>query len=152
MVELGNEVVHGQWSAEEVKHSSTWRVLKAVYSVLQSFASRSTGHSAKWFSDNQGVVSSQSRKPHLQDGAIAIFELCFQHGIKLEMDWVPHSLNTQADFLSRIVDYDDWGMNPCIFQAIDASWDPHSVEPLPHPTMLFHPGFVVCFGHWAVKQ
>ena len=57
MVELRNEVVHGQWSAEEVKHSSTWRVLKAVYLVLQSFASRLTGHSAKWFSDNQGVVN-----------------------------------------------------------------------------------------------
>ena len=24
IVELGNEIVHGQWSVEEVKHSSTW--------------------------------------------------------------------------------------------------------------------------------
>ena len=131
MVELGNEVVHGQWSVEEVKHSSTWRELKAVYLVLQSFASRLAGHSVKWFTDNQGVVhivSSESRKPHLQDGAMAIFELCFQHSIKLEMDWIPRSLNTQADFLSRIVDYDDWGVDPCIFQAIDASWGPHSVD------------------------
>ena len=59
---------------------------------------------------------------------MAIFELCFQHSIKLEMDWIPRSLNTQADFLSRIVDYDDWGVDPRIFQAIDASWGPHSVD------------------------
>ena len=55
-----------------------------VYLVLQSFAGRLAGHSVKWFSDNQGVVhivSRGSRKLHLQDGAMAIFELCFQHGI-----------------------------------------------------------------------
>ena len=40
VVELGNEIVHGQWSVEEVKHSSTWRELKAVYLILQSFARR----------------------------------------------------------------------------------------------------------------
>ena len=77
---------------EEVKHSSTWRELKAVYLILQSFASRLAGHSVKWSTDNQGImhiVSSGARRSHLQDGAMAIFELCFQHSIKLEMDWVP---------------------------------------------------------------
>ena len=59
---------------------------------------------------------------------MAIFELCFQHSIKLEMDWILRSLNSQAEFLSRIVDYDDWEVDPCIFQAIDSSWDPHSVD------------------------
>ena len=80
VVELGNEVAHGHWSVMEVKHSSTWRELKAVYLVLQSFASRLAGHSVKWFTDNQGVVhivSCGSKKPHLQDGAMAIFELLF---------------------------------------------------------------------------
>ena len=38
MVELGNEVAHGQWSADESRLSSTWRELKAVYLVLLSFA------------------------------------------------------------------------------------------------------------------
>ena len=64
VVELGNESVHAPWSVEEVKHSSTWRELKAVSLVLQSFASRLAGHSVKWFTDNQGVVhivSSRSR-------------------------------------------------------------------------------------------
>ena len=75
IVELGNEIVHGQWSVEEVKHSSTWRELKAVYLILQSFASRLAGHSVKWFTDNQGVVhivSSGARRSQLQDGAMAI--------------------------------------------------------------------------------
>ena len=65
----------------------------------------------KWYTDNQGVVhivSSGARRSHLHDGAMAIFELFFQYSIKLETDWVPRSLNLQANFLSRIVDYDDW--------------------------------------------
>ena len=105
MVELGNEVVHGQWSVAETKHSSTWRELKAIYLVLQSFASRLAGHSVKWLTDNQGVVhivSSGSRKPHLQDGARAIFELYFQHSIKLEMDWIPRSLIRRQIFLVEL--------------------------------------------------
>ena len=37
-VELGPEYSQGQWSADELVLSSTWRELKAVYNVLQSFA------------------------------------------------------------------------------------------------------------------
>ena len=84
--------------------SSTWRESKAVYDVLRSFASKLEGHAVKWFSDNQAVVwivQVGSGKPHLQEGALSIFELCFQHGIKLEMEWVPRSANEMADYNQR---------------------------------------------------
>ena len=84
MVEVGPEVAHGQWPENQFKLSSTWRELKAVYMILLSFASKLQGHTVKWFTDNQGVVyiiRSGSRKQHLQDGAVAIFELCFSHKI-----------------------------------------------------------------------
>ena len=71
------------------------------------------------------IVSSGSRKPHLQDGAMAIFELCVQHSIKLETDLIPSSLNTWADFLSGIVDY---GVDSCIFDVLEASWGPHFID------------------------
>ena len=48
-----------------------------------------------------------SRQPHLQDGAMSIFEICWKHSIRLEMAWVPRSLNDRADYISRIVDFDD---------------------------------------------
>ena len=57
LVELGPELAHGQWSADEVVLSSIWRELKAVYEVLRSFASKLEGHAVKWFSDNQAVAS-----------------------------------------------------------------------------------------------
>ena len=101
MVELGNDVVHGQWSVDESGLSSTWRELKAVYLVLLSFASKLSSHTIKWLIDNQGIVhiiNNGLRKEHLQDGATAIFETCFQYNIKLEVEWIPRSENERADF------------------------------------------------------
>ena len=106
-VEVGPQFVHGTWSGHEAQLSSTWRELKAVYQVLCSLAPKLKGHIVKWFTDNQNVtciVHSCSKKPHLQDGALAIYEVCFQ---KLEMEWIPRSQNELADYISRIQDFDD---------------------------------------------
>ena len=40
VVEHGNKVANGQWSPSEVVQSSTWRELKAVRMVLESFQSK----------------------------------------------------------------------------------------------------------------
>lgn len=130
-VELGPEVAHGNWSKEEAIQSSTWRELKAVYQVLCSLASKLRGHTVKWYSDNQNVtriVLAGSRKQHLQEGAMAIFEVCFQNGIKLEMEWVPRAQNQLADYISRIQDFDDWKIDPNLFLFFDFSWGPHTVD------------------------
>ena len=131
MVEVGPEVAHGQWSEDRFKLSSTWRELKAVHLVLQSFAVKLQGHTVKWFTDNQGVVyiiCSGSRKQHLQDGAVTVFELSFSHSIKLEMEWIPRSMNEYADTISRLIDFDDWGIDPQFFILLDTCWGPHSVD------------------------
>jgi hypothetical protein len=102
-VEVGQQFVQGSWSEHEAHLSSTWRELKAVYQVLYSLAPKLKGHIVKWFTDNQNVtriVQSGSKKPHLQDGAMAIYEACFQNGIKLEMEWIPRSQNELADYVS----------------------------------------------------
>ena len=131
VIELGREVAHGQWSLVESKQSSTWRELKAVDQVLRSFAVKLAGHRVKWFTDNQNVVrivQSGSRRQHLQDGAMSIFEVCLAHNIRLDVAWIPRTLNDRADFLSRIVDYDDWQLCPVVFCQLDAMWGPHTID------------------------
>jgi hypothetical protein len=130
-VELGNDVSSGLWSPEEAILSSTWRELKAVFNVLSAFSTKLQGHRVKWFTDNQGVVSiitNGSKKPHLQDGALSIFEVCMQFSIKLEMVWTPRNDNERADFISRIVDYDDWKLDTSLFVQFDSLWGPHTVD------------------------
>ena len=33
-----------------------------------------------------------------------------------------------ADYLSRIVDKDDWMLNPDVFSVLDKMWGPHTVD------------------------
>ena len=54
--------------------------------------------------------------------------MCFCNAITLEPQWVPREENIIADELSRIVDYDDWQLDPSIFVQIDSFWGPHSVD------------------------
>ena len=56
IVEHGNLIANGQWSAEEAKSSSTWRELRAVKLVLQSFQFKLSNERIRWFADNQNVV------------------------------------------------------------------------------------------------
>ena len=99
-VEIGPDIAQGQWSEYEASLSSTWRELKAVSLVLASFATKLAGHRVKWFTDNQSVVrivEAGSGKQHLQCIALNIIEMCFKHGIHLDIDWIPRSLNDKAD-------------------------------------------------------
>ena len=110
VVETGPSISDGQWSPQEAALSSTWRESRAVFAVLQTFTEKLQGHTVKWFTDNQNVciVQNGNTKPHLQEGAMAIFQICLQHCIKLEMVWIPWTKNELADYASRTVDLDDW--------------------------------------------
>ena len=54
--------------------------------------------------------------------------MCFLKDIKLEVEWIPRSANDTADFLSRIVDYDNWQVKRDYFLLAEAKWGPHSVN------------------------
>ena len=50
-------------------------------------------------------------KKELQDIVAGISKICMQKSITLDLEWVPRYDNERADYLSRIVDYDDWGIS-----------------------------------------
>ena len=56
------------------------------------------------------------------------FKRCTQDAIKLEMAWIPRGENEIADYLSRLVDYDDWQVDPTLFRWLDNMWGPFSVD------------------------
>ena len=107
------------------------REIVAVRNVLQFFALKLAGLCVKWHTDNQNVariIDVGSRTSGLQSEAKRIFEICVHHGISIEPEWVPRSSNEQADYLSRIVDFDDWSVSPHIFRFLDLKWGPHSID------------------------
>ena len=46
----------------------------------------------------------------------------------MEPEWLPREEYELADFVSRIVDYDDWQVNPKLFHGLDGVWGPHSID------------------------
>ena len=46
------------------------------------------------------------------------------------MVWGPRSSNKRADYISRIVDYDDWSVDPHVMRTLDARWGIHSISSL----------------------
>ena len=132
--------------------SSTWRELKAIHNVLLSFAAKLQGHKIKWFTDNQAaqsIVTNGSRRLHLQDGALSIFELYMRFSIRLKMEWIPRGENEQADFISRIIDFDDCKIDPHLLIRCGALilWI------VLHPSIMHkYLDFLVVSGTQALKQ
>ena len=141
---------HGQWSQYEALLSSTWRELKAVAMVLDSFAPKLAMQSKM---DNQNVVlvvEAGSKKQHLQVIALSIFETCLRQSIRLDMEWISRSLDDKADYISRILGLDNWSINPQFFSWIDSMWGPHSVDCFCMLTTLSCQNFTVGFGALAL--
>ena len=116
-MEHGNKIANGHWSKSECKQSSTWRKLKAVRRVLESFQSKLENERVRWFTDNQNVVrivQHGSSNSDLQAEALAIFSLCVKNHIRVEPEWIPREKNELADYYSRLVDHDDWRLNPVV--------------------------------------
>ena len=132
MLAFGKDVfAHRMLTNAERAQSSTYRELAAILFVLNALRPFLSSSCVKWFTDNQGVarivqVGSMHFELHLL--ASDIFSFCYNHGIKLEIDWVLRSLNDKADYLSKTVDYDDWEIVPEIFQLLDSRLGPHTAD------------------------
>jgi hypothetical protein len=131
VVGISDHIAHGQWNQDEAKRSSTWRELKAVEMVMASVVSKLENHRVKWLTDNQAVsiiAMKGSMKSELQDMALSIFRYCLRNNIILEVEWVPRTKNERADYISRIVDADDWTVSDYIFRHFDKVYGPHTVD------------------------
>ena len=85
----------------------------------------------RWFTDSQNVariLTVGSKKPSLQTEVLAIFATALANQVRIEPEWIPRDCNQKADYISRIVDYDDWSIDPAIFQQLDARWGHHTVD------------------------
>ena len=91
LVTVGERHASGLWSENERFKSSTFRELKAIYNSLIIFSRFLQGRQLKICSENQNSVSFQ---------------------------WIPRSENEKADYLSRLVDPDDWSLNLQLFKIL----------------------------------
>ena len=124
-VEHGCHIAHGNWLPEEQLESSTWRELRAVRQVLESLVGKLRNERVRWFTDSQNVariLTVGSRKPKLQAEVLSILSMALANQVRIELEWIPRRQNQKADYISKLVDYDDWSLDPGIFEQLDSRW------------------------------
>ena len=131
LVTIGDYEANGIWSFEESLQSSTYRELQAVFNSVTTFARFVVGQKLKFFSENKNVVrilSVGSNVPALQHIAVSFFQFSLIHNISFQVQWIPRSANAKADYLSRLIDPDDWYLNPRLFTLLTQCWGPFDVD------------------------
>ena len=74
------------------------------------------------------IIDRGSTKPDLQTLAKEIVNLCNNHRVSVIPVWVPRDNNQLADYLSKLTDFDDWGIHSDIFQWLNTLWGPFTVD------------------------
>ena len=127
----GEQICHKQWTEEESRQSSTWRELSAVEFALKSFLPMLQYSYVKWYSDSQvacSVARVGSMKKDLHEIAIRIYQLCLEHKIEFELEWILRTDIQKADFLSRFIDIDDWQITRECFDTLERLWGYHTID------------------------
>lgn len=60
--------------------------------------------------------------------ALNIFNLRAANNIDVDIQWIPRNKLEKADFISRIIDIDDWQISHGLFCFLDNSWGLHTVD------------------------
>jgi len=124
-------IAQKNWSETEQSKSSTWRELTAIEFCLKSFSHFLKSKTVFWNTDNQAasiIVEKGSRINELHSITLNIFEVSLSNLINLKINWIPREENIRADFISKIIDYDDWSVSMEFFQYIDSRWGPHTID------------------------
>lgn len=143
---------HGFWAPSEVhgQKSSTWRELEGLFRLLQSVGHLLSGHRVTARGDALNVfwllTKGGSRAPHLHQICLRIFQLCHSLQIELSPEWVPREQNQLADKLSKLVDVDDFGLQPAVFEHVRAEFGPLHVDRLLASIMHSYQSTSLSFG------
>ena len=124
-------IVHKNFSPEEADTSSTHKEVYAIMYALVSFKHFCKDKSVLWFTDNFGasrVVPKGSGVPALQEMAEKIHSICESNAIILEVQWVPREAIFYADYLSKLIDHDDWRTTQNLFAILDRMWGPFTID------------------------
>ena len=127
----GEKVCHKQWEVHEIQRSSTWRELTEIEFALNSFLPLLKGSYLKWFSHSQTackIVSVGSMRVDLRVIALRIFQLCANNDIYLDIHRISWVEVDREDFISGLIDVDDWQITPSCFAELERLWGKHFVD------------------------
>ena len=124
-------ISHCEWDEFQCLQSSTYREMYAIWFGLCQFNSLLLNQVLDWFTDSANTVSIVKRgsmNQLLQGLALKKFSICSHSNIKLRVIWLPRDKIDRADFFSRIIDSDDWEVEPYWFNYITSIFGKPSID------------------------
>jgi hypothetical protein len=61
-------------------------------------------------------------KEQLHSLALSIFSTCVEKGISIDIQWIPGTENEKADYISKMFDFEAWGVTLHFFAFMDQMW------------------------------
>ena len=116
---------------KELAESSTHREVRGLLYNLLSFAAERHGRAVIAQVDNKHVyrvAAHGSTRAGLNTLAQQLFLWCQKEALTLSIRWVPRELNRVADAISKLVDSDDWRLNPRYFNIMSQLWGPFTLD------------------------
>ena len=68
------------------------------------------------------IIQVGSMKLDLHRLAIKFCQFCAEHSIRLEVQWIPQTETEKADYISRLIDFDDWQIRHDLFLSLEEVW------------------------------
>ena len=106
------------------------------FTRLKSFKTLIQVKVVKLYTDSKNasiIASKGSTALRLQRQALEIFQFCAVNNVSIEFEWVTRSLNEYADSLSRVIDFDDWGVSTDFFAYISSLFGPFTIDRFASP-------------------
>ena len=107
------------------------RELLAILYGLKSFRIFLMGKVVKDFTDSKNAASNSAKGSdslRLHTLPLEIFAYCVAHDILLEAQWIPRSLNSYTNTVSRVIDYDDRVFSTIFFHYVSSIFGPFEVN------------------------
>ena len=127
-----SQEARGFWYQNDRDEHITFKELKAVRLVVESFVTQLAGRKVRLHEDNHAVVAVlthlTSRSPAMMTEVRKLWQVLDTNDIHLHPRYIRSAANTWADRLSRERDTSDWQLNPKLFRYLDKLWGPHSID------------------------
>ena len=127
-------VARGPWDSNRSRLGSTPQELQAILDALQSFCLPAglDGHTVRVITDNLNAANIINKGSARADSCHAVAcELqwfCVERSIDLQAEWRPRTLNQVADLWSKLVEPDDWQLDPNAFSQLNGLWGPFDID------------------------
>ena len=124
--EYGFKIFHRMLNEHEKLTDSNERELIAAKDTIFGLYPRLKGSCVTIHLDNlnaSNILRKGSSKLRLHKYALQVDDVCMRNGITIHSVHIPRDINKTADYLSKVVDFEDYSVNESFFELFQSEFD-----------------------------